>query len=271
MPVTDRTLRVAGRPKPLLHGHFQGLLKHVKYLRVVCNPDGHESQQIAHFKARSQVSEPDVVPIPVPDLPAQFTDRDSVTCTRRPQPSTSTRITKDHTTERGERCYAEATERLRQLAGSTVRLEDGPRLQDTYGRRLGYLYTGDGLSIDVLLIGEGLARAWTRDGQHRDTLMALEESARQESSGMPVGVAPLRRQQPPLRQHALRERLHARSPYRKQLFAGWKDRTESPLMCFRSRRANRPCSYCYGAAVKVLADRSPARRAGGRIRPQDSG
>ena len=60
-----------------------------------------------------------------------------------------------------------------------MRLENGPRLQDDFGRRLAYAYTADGLSIDALMIGEGLAEAWTRDGQHRDTLVALEESARE--------------------------------------------------------------------------------------------
>ena len=33
------------------------------------------------------------------------------------------------------------------------------------------------------MIGEGLGEAWTRDGQHRDTLVALEESARENGSG----------------------------------------------------------------------------------------
>ncbi len=75
----------------------------------------------------------------------------------------------------------------RQLASSTVRLEDGPRLQGDFGRRLAYLYTADGLSIDVLMIGEGLAEAWTLDGQHRDTLVALGESARQNGAGCLCG------------------------------------------------------------------------------------
>ncbi len=64
-----------------------------------------------------------------------------------------------------------------------MRLEDGPRLQDDVGGRLAYLYAADGLSIDVLMIGEGLAEAWTRDGKHRDTLVALEESARENGAG----------------------------------------------------------------------------------------
>lgn len=87
------------------------------------------------------------------------------------------------TPERGKLCYAEATERLRQLAKGAVRLEDGPRLQDRYGRRLAYLYTDDGLSIDMLMVGEGLAEAWTRDGQYRNTLVALAESTRENRVG----------------------------------------------------------------------------------------
>ena len=51
-------------------------------------------------------------------------------------------------------------------------------------------YTADGLSIDVSMIGEGLARARTRDGQHRDTLMALEASARENRAGCLWGGLP---------------------------------------------------------------------------------
>jgi len=87
------------------------------------------------------------------------------------------------TPERGESCFTEATDRLRQLAGATVRLEDGPRLTDSYGRRLAYAYTLEGFSIEVILIGDGLAEAWTRDGQHRDTLVGLEQAARQNQAG----------------------------------------------------------------------------------------
>ncbi len=86
------------------------------------------------------------------------------------------------TPERGQRCATEATERLRELAGSTVRLEDGPRLTDTYGRTLAYVYTVDGISIDAALIREGLA-AWTRDGQHRDMLVELEREAQMARAG----------------------------------------------------------------------------------------
>jgi len=87
------------------------------------------------------------------------------------------------TPERGERCASEATERLHELAGDTVRLEDGPRLTDQFGRRLAYVYTQDGVSVDAALIREGLAKAWTRDGQYRDYLVRLEREARGQKAG----------------------------------------------------------------------------------------
>jgi hypothetical protein len=82
------------------------------------------------------------------------------------------------TPEVGERCSSTATDRLRELAGDEVRVENGPRFIDPYGRRLYYVYAENGESIDEKLVQEGLARAWTRDGQHGDTLMRLESEAR---------------------------------------------------------------------------------------------
>ncbi|NQW22966.1 MAG: hypothetical protein HQ475_05920 [SAR202 cluster bacterium] len=53
------------------------------------------------------------------------------------------------TPERGERCASEATGRLRSLAGDAVRLEDGPRPTDQFGRILAYAYSAEGgASID---------------------------------------------------------------------------------------------------------------------------
>ena len=37
----------------------------------------------------------------------------------------------------------------------------------------------DGQSIDETLVREGLAQAWTGDGQHKDVLIAAEEAAQQ--------------------------------------------------------------------------------------------
>lgn len=87
------------------------------------------------------------------------------------------------TPERSERCASEATDRLQELAGDSVRLEDGPRQTDQFGRLLAYVYTQEGVSIDETLIREGLATAWTRDGQHRDYLVGLEREAKGQGVG----------------------------------------------------------------------------------------
>ena len=87
------------------------------------------------------------------------------------------------TPERGEKCYREATSRMRELSGDVVNIESGPRTEDRYGRLLFYLYTQDGESIDARLIQEGLATAWTRDGQHRNLLVAEEHKAKETGTG----------------------------------------------------------------------------------------
>jgi endonuclease YncB( thermonuclease family) len=87
------------------------------------------------------------------------------------------------TPERGEDCYAEATDRLRSLAGDSVLLLPDVRLQDPGGRELRYVFTDEGASIDATLIDEGLAEAWTRDGTYRDDFVALEEGAMAAGTG----------------------------------------------------------------------------------------
>ena len=87
------------------------------------------------------------------------------------------------TPERGEACFSEATAATESFAGSQVRLEDGPRLTDSFDRRLAYVYDASGNSIDVQLVAGGFARAWTQDGQHRDVLVRLEKSARESRAG----------------------------------------------------------------------------------------
>ena len=87
------------------------------------------------------------------------------------------------TPERGERCYQEAMDRTQELSGDSVLLEAGPRKEDKYGRLLFYLYTQSGESIDTKLIQEGLATAWTRDGQYRDKLVREENQARAKGKG----------------------------------------------------------------------------------------
>jgi endonuclease YncB( thermonuclease family) len=87
------------------------------------------------------------------------------------------------TPELGERCVSEAIGRFNELASKSVRLEDGSRLTDQFGRRLAYVYTEDGISIDETLVREGLATAWPGDGQHRDFLVGLEQEARRTETG----------------------------------------------------------------------------------------
>ena len=85
--------------------------------------------------------------------------------------------------EIGRACSRKATQRLRRLAGETVRVEGGPRSSDPFGRLLYYVYTRSGASIDETLVREGLARAWTRDGQHREFLTGVETEVRQHGTG----------------------------------------------------------------------------------------
>ena len=87
------------------------------------------------------------------------------------------------TPELGKKRFAEATQRFKELAGDTVRVEFGPRQEDRYGRILFYVYTNEGESIGELLVRGGLAEAWARDGQHRDVLVAAEERAREYGRG----------------------------------------------------------------------------------------
>jgi len=45
------------------------------------------------------------------------------------------------TPDSAERCFTDAIEWFRELAGETVRVEFGPRKEDRYGRILCYVYT----------------------------------------------------------------------------------------------------------------------------------
>jgi micrococcal nuclease len=87
------------------------------------------------------------------------------------------------TAERGEACFSEASARLRALAGAEIRVLADERNRDRSGRLLRYVFTADGLSVDALLISEGLAYAWTDDGAMRDQLVQLEAEARAAHRG----------------------------------------------------------------------------------------
>jgi endonuclease YncB( thermonuclease family) len=79
--------------------------------------------------------------------------------------------------EAGEPCYLEAIDAARRLTGTSVRAQPGPRERDPFERRLFYLYTESGRSIEEVLIRNGLAVARAQDGQHRDLLLHLEREA----------------------------------------------------------------------------------------------
>jgi micrococcal nuclease len=82
------------------------------------------------------------------------------------------------TTERGEACFDEATERTAALAGDEVRLLPDARGRDRYGRLLRYVYSPAGLSIDAEMVAEGLAHAWRQDGALRAPIIVLEDDAK---------------------------------------------------------------------------------------------
>lgn len=85
--------------------------------------------------------------------------------------------------EEDEKCYQEATDRNRELVGTTVRLEADARNEDEYGRLLRYVFTNEGISVDAVLVSEGLAEAWREDGRYLGRLMVLETHARENGIG----------------------------------------------------------------------------------------
>ena len=114
---------------------------------------------------------------------ARIIDGDTLVINRSFRPDQRVRLYGVDTPEVGERCFTEATDRLRELAKTSVRLQPGPRSEDIYDRKLYYLYTRSGESIDEILVREGLGVAWTRDGQHRDALVRMERQARSGGTG----------------------------------------------------------------------------------------
>lgn len=87
------------------------------------------------------------------------------------------------TPERGERCFTESSRVLEALSGVRIRLRADIRERDRGGRLLRYVYTDDGVSIDAMMISEGMAYAWTRDGAMLNELIAVEARAREHRRG----------------------------------------------------------------------------------------
>ena len=87
------------------------------------------------------------------------------------------------TPEIGEPCAAEATEELTTLVGERVRVEEGPRPEDSFNRLLRYAYNEDGESIEELMISKGLGHAWREDGHHMKLLVRIEGVAAGSDAG----------------------------------------------------------------------------------------
>jgi len=85
--------------------------------------------------------------------------------------------------EESEKCYEEATERNRELVGTTVRLEADAHDEDKDGRLLRYVFTNDGISVDAALVSEGLAKARREDGRYLARLTTLEIYAHEHGIG----------------------------------------------------------------------------------------
>ena len=86
--------------------------------------------------------------------------------------------------EDGKKCFDEAKARNTELLGATVRLETGARDQDEQGRLLRYVFNEDGLSIEAVLISEGLALARREDvGVYRSRFAVMENAARESDTG----------------------------------------------------------------------------------------
>src|SRR5207249_3250703 len=81
-------------------------------------------------------------------------------------------------------CGPEALARNQELAGTEVMLEEDPAYTlDEIDRRLYYVFTTDGISIDDVLVREGLAYASRPDAHYGPILAAAELDARQAQRG----------------------------------------------------------------------------------------
>lgn len=85
--------------------------------------------------------------------------------------------------DNGKKCFEEAKARNSELLGTTVRLEPDARDQDEHGRLLRYVFNEDGLSIEAVLVSEGLAKAWRGDGTYQIRFVAMENEARENDIG----------------------------------------------------------------------------------------
>lgn len=87
-----------------------------------------------------------------------------------------------NTEEKGQKCYEEATERLKELIdGNEVTLEKDVEDKDQYDRLLRFVFI-DGTNVNILLVREGLATTYFvgQNTKYKTELEEAEELAKQE-------------------------------------------------------------------------------------------
>jgi micrococcal nuclease len=78
---------------------------------------------------------------------------------------------------------AEFTSNL--VLNKTVRLEYGQQRKDKYGRTLGYLYLPDGRFVNLEIIRQGYAHAYTRfPFKYQDQFIQAERESRENQRGL---------------------------------------------------------------------------------------
>lgn len=82
-----------------------------------------------------------------------------------------------------EDCAELAEARLAELAGSQIRIEHGPQDSVRIADNHRYLFTSDGVSVEETMIREGLAIAWTQDGQHLGWFLFQDAQAKANERG----------------------------------------------------------------------------------------
>jgi len=90
------------------------------------------------------------------------------------------------TPERGDPCYKAASDlNAAYVAGQTVYLEKDVREVDRYGRLLRYVWTADGVLVNVALVRRGYALAYTfpPDVKYETQILAAQRSARNNNAG----------------------------------------------------------------------------------------
>jgi len=85
--------------------------------------------------------------------------------------------------ENGKKCYEEAKARNSELLDATVRLAPGAPDEDEQGRLLRYVFNEDGLSVEAVLISEGLVKASHQPGTYENRFAIMETAARESDVG----------------------------------------------------------------------------------------